>query len=408
MRAEGCSDVGRVRGHNEDYWLADDELRLYVVCDGMGGHAAGEVASRTAAETLVEGLSADRPTTVEEGRARLEAAVHEANRRVYAMGAADKAKAGMGTTCTAVLFVDDRAVLAHVGDSRLYMVRDGEIHQLSSDHTFVAEAVKQGIMTPEQAKRSEHTNVVTRAVGPSPQVLVDTLVFDVLPGDTLLLCSDGLTEYLEDHELRDRLAASGSAAPGLVAVANERGGEDNITVLVVSVDEVDEARATQVQADLMALRHIQLLSELDMAEQAKVVGHLESLYREQGQAILDQGAEGQGLYILVAGEVEVVRDGKVIATLPAGSHFGEMALLNQRPRNATARAMTDCRLLHLSRDGFYQLVQHDHVIGIKFLWRLAQTLSMRLDEAYETPQESEATRKTMRFGLFPSPFAPKR
>lgn len=413
-QVEGRTDVGRTRSHNEDFFLVDDALGLYVVCDGMGGHAAGEVASRTAAETIREavvGVSSDPAVA---GPA-LRAAVERANQRVHELGKSDRSRRGMGTTCTALLIGGGKGILAHVGDSRLYVARRGELHQLSNDHTFLAEAVRQGVLTPQQAKESDHGNIVTRAVGPQERVMVDLLVFDVLLGDVLLLCSDGLHQYFEDDaELVALLGQGPKVAERLVTIANERGGSDNITALVLaaeaSVPAVEEelVRATQVNADHTALRHVHLFSELDLAELTQVCSAIESLFVPAGDVILAQGDGTEGLFVIVDGEVEVSRDGKVVARLPSGSHFGEMALLNQRPRSATVRAAGECRLLHLSREAFYSVVQRNPVVGVKFLWRLAQTLGLRLDEAFETPQELEQLkRQTLTHGSFTSPFPPR-
>ena len=411
--AAGKTDVGQVRGHNEDFFLTDEALGLYVVCDGMGGHAAGEVASRTTAETLRERLAGESATDANGLARALEQAVVEANRRIYALGEEDKQKRGMGTTCTALIVRGGQAAMAHVGDSRLYLARAGELHQLSSDHTFLADAIRHGILTPEQAKESEHSNIVTRAVGPQARVIVDTLVFDVLPGDRLLLCSDGLHEYFDDAAELHRLLSNGAAdvAEQLVGMANGRGGHDNITALVLEVEAApapegvaERERATEVTANLQALRHVHLFTELDMAELTKVCARLDSLLSPPGAVVLEQGEVGEALYVIVDGEAIVERDGAEIARLPAGSHFGDMALLNQRPRTATVRAVGECRMVRLPRDAFYALVQEDTVLGIKFLWRLAQTLSLRLDDAFQTPTQEEVERKTLAYGLFPSPF----
>ncbi len=412
LRVGGASDVGQVRGHNEDAWLSDDALGLHIVCDGMGGHAAGEVASHKTCEVLQTMVRERNPKDAAEAAEVLRLAVEEANRAIYAMGTEDKSKKGAGTTCTAILVRGGRAAMAHVGDSRLYLLRNGELHQLSRDHTFVAEAVRHGILTPEQALESEHGNIVTRAVGPQERVIVDTLIFDVLAGDTLLLCSDGLHSYFpKAAELRDRLGAElEGLAEGLVATANERGGDDNITALVVGAraevpePAADRARTTEVTANFAALRHILLFSELDMAELAHIASALETKSVAAGGMILSQGAMTDGLFVLVEGTAVVNRDGQEIARLEAGAHFGEMALLNQKARSASVLAQTDCRLLRLSRDAFCNAVQQNSIIGVKFLWRLAQTLSLRLDEAFQTPKEIQKT--TMRFGLFPSPFQP--
>ncbi|MBX3250690.1 MAG: cyclic nucleotide-binding domain-containing protein [Myxococcales bacterium] len=417
LLVEGQTDVGRTRGHNEDFFLSDPELGLFVVCDGMGGHAAGELASRMTAETVREVIGAGVDEAMDVASEQLRAAVERANQRVFELGVADRTKRGMGTTCSALLVRGGKAALAHVGDSRLYLRRGGELHVLSHDHTFLAEAVRQGVLTPEQARESEHGNIVTRAVGPQERVLVDVLVFDVLPGDVLLLCSDGLHQYFEDDaELGAALDGDDEVAATLVATANERGGEDNITALLVRVapsvpaEPAELDRATQVTADLSTLHHVHLFSELDLAELTQVCAALDSRFVAAGETIVEQGEGTEGLYVIVEGEVEVLRDGARVALLPAGAHFGEMALLNQRPRSATVRASTDCRLLHLPRDAFYAVVQRSPVVGVKFLWRLAQTLGVRLDDAYDTPsQAAEAVkRQTLIYGVYPSPFHPRR
>lgn len=411
LQTAGKSDVGQIREINEDHWISDVPLGLYVVCDGMGGHESGEVASRLAAETVRELVAAaphssDPDTLI----ALMRSAVTEANRRVHAEGG-NRSSRGMGTTCTALLVRGHVGVMAHVGDSRLYVKRAGAVHQLSEDHTFVAEAVKQGIIKPGDAAHSAHSNIVTRAVGPHAEVLVDTLAIEFLPGDTVLLCSDGLHQYFEDlSELGQRLELENlePLAEGLVATANERGGSDNITALVIRISGRKSRRADEVTATFTTVTHVDLFTELTMPEVNRVMHHLESSKPDEGEVIFRQGDVSDGLFILVSGEARVSRDGREIATLSAGAHFGEMALLNQRPRSATLTAGLGCRVLHLSRAAFYGLVQQDTVIGVKFLWKLAQTLSLRLDDVYTTPEEIAHARTTLSFGLFPSPFYDKK
>ena len=411
------TDVGQLREINEDFILVDEELGLYVVCDGMGGHSAGEVASRTAAETVREVIAAG-PMPNELDTAALDAlmrrAVTEANRRVHALGQQAGSRRGMGTTCTAVLIRGLRATLAHVGDSRLYVRRGESLHLMSQDHTFVAEAIRQGALKPEDVRPDmPHANIVTRAVGPKPSVLVDTLVFDLIPGDTLLLCSDGLHQYFMDNgELAAQLAAEqvDPIAPRLVATANERGGEDNISALVLRVLDAPQVakRAGEITQTFSALTHIHLFHELSMNELAKVQEHLQKRRFPAGSTVFGQGDTSEGLYIVATGEVRVHRGDVEIAVLGEGAHFGEMALLNQRPRAATVTVLADACLLYLSREAFYAVVRADTVIGVKFLWKLAQTLSLRLDEAYETPEQFLRQRETLTFGLFPSPFSRKK
>jgi len=426
ITAVGVSDVGQVREHNEDFMLQDDALRLFVVCDGMGGHAAGEVASRDTATMLQSELKANEAllAAVQRGEeshdaieAVVRAAIEKASRDLYDRGLSDRTKKGMGTTCSAVVVIGGKGVLGHVGDSRCYLVRQGKLYQLSEDHTFLQEAIRHGMMTKEQAKLSSHGNIVTRAVGPMESVIVDTLVFDFVVGDTLLLCSDGLHQYFDEgEELPAIVGREGSieSVPGkLVGMANDRGGSDNVTALVIralAVDATEESfentRMTLVNATFDTLQHVELLSELSSAELMKVTSACKPLDIEAGEAIIAEGEVSETLYVLLDGQVAVERSGNVLALLGAGTHFGEMSLLSQRPRSATVRAKTMCHLLALDRPTFYTLLQQDPLLATKFLWKLAQTLSLRLDDVYllADSQASVANKTTLRFGLYPSPF----
>lgn len=422
----GATDVGQARELNEDYFLVDTELGLYLVCDGMGGHASGDVASRTAAETVRACLQQRREELLAVARgevspeiaaALLRHGIQSASAQLHALGEQDSSRRGMGTTCTALLILGGKGVMGHVGDSRLYLARSGQIYQLSEDHTFVQEAVRRGMLTAEQAANSPHQNLVTRAVGPNPSVLVDTLVFDVLPADTLLLCSDGLHGYVkESHELGSALASESLEAvtKHLVDAANERGGADNITAVVIRAHvsgqqmAVQTERASRVTAELDAIGHIRLFSELDMKELVQVANAFVHKDYEADEVVLREGDIAETLFVIVSGTAKVDRSGTDVAILRAGDHFGEMALLSHRPRSATVRTLTPCSMLALERDRFYELMSGRSVIAAKFLWRLAQTLSLRLDDVYLLQDElgggAEGERSTQMYGLFPSPF----
>lgn len=425
INAVGKSDVGKERELNEDSHLCDPALSLYVVCDGMGGHAAGEIASKTAA-TTVQSYVKEREATIvaiERGEQPIEAAVQilreaieTASQAIFDFGKADRSKKGMGTTCTALLVVGGKGVLGHVGDSRLYLVRQGKLYQLSEDHTFLQEAIRYGMMTPQQAKESAHSNIITRAVGPMEKVIVDTLTFDIVTGDTLLLCSDGLHGYLGDGEELPALLGEGPV-DGLVdrfiALANERGGGDNITALVVRAEPGDVTekdhevqRFTIVNATFETLQHVDLFAECSSAEIVRVTNAFKSMEFAPEQQIIAEGEGSETLFVLLEGQVVVERGGQPLAVLGAGSHFGEMALLSHRPRSATVRAKTASRVLALDRPSFYMLLQQDAVLATKFLWKLAQTLSLRLDDFYllAEQQGALANKSTLRFGLYPSPF----
>jgi protein phosphatase len=233
---------------NEDAYLLDNELGLYVVADGMGGHAAGEVASQEAVETVMgmvrrgyaaverflnEGPSEDNVRAVQR---LLESAVQAATYMVYAIAENDPEQKGMGTTVSALLTMETHAVVAQVGDSRVYLLRQGGVYQLTEDHTLVAWQVKQGIISEAEAELSPHKNVITRAVGSRDYVQVDTQCIEIGPGDRFLLCSDGLHGYLQEPELPPILGLELDAAVAkLIELANARGGRDNITAIVLEI-----------------------------------------------------------------------------------------------------------------------------------------------------------------------------
>src|SRR6478752_56216 len=246
MRSYGGTDIGRRRSVNEDADLCDDELGLWVVADGMGGHAAGEVASQESIDTIhgmvkrgKATLSLDGPQTDEKARAAcrlLEGAVQAATYILFAMAELDRGKAGMGTTISAMMRFGDSVVLGQVGDSRIYRVRTGDALQLTEDHTLIAWQLKQGLITPDQAKVSRQRNVITRAVGSREYVQVDTSIWEAAVGDAYLVCSDGLHGYLKLEEIPAILAEGGALAVNrLIDLANGRGGKDNITAIVVEV-----------------------------------------------------------------------------------------------------------------------------------------------------------------------------
>jgi serine/threonine protein phosphatase PrpC len=243
--AAKLTDVGRARPHNEDYvdyYIPPDARQrarqgaIYVVADGMGGHQAGEVASQGAVELVIGQYYSD--TTHDVGTS-LVRAFRAANQQIHAQAQSDPSKGGMGTTLVAAVLLGRKVFVANVGDSRAYLINKQGITQITEDHSWVEEQVRAGLLTPEQARRHPQRNLVTRALGSKPAVEVDLFEGEIGAGDALLLCSDGLTGRVEDQELAAmvREHAPQQAAKLLVDLANERGGNDNITVLIVSAQE---------------------------------------------------------------------------------------------------------------------------------------------------------------------------
>lgn len=387
------TDVGRARKHNEDGWLIDDQLGLYAVADGMGGHAAGEVASAYGLRCVQEQLVKKKPllddftaNPTPEKRARIlrevELAINVASSNIYHMAQRDKKRHGMGTTLSMVLLVGNKAFMAHVGDSRIYLARANQIHQLSEDHSYLWEQIKKGAITVEEAKRSPFSNVITRAVGITETVQVDTLVFDILPGDTYLACSDGMHGYIESEaELAQILfAEDGEEVPRrLIGLANARGGKDNITTVVLRVPgDADDPSAVDVIEKIDVLRRIPLFRHLNYKELVKVLNQTQQKTCTSGEVVIEEGSEGEEFYIILSGEVEVTKGGRPLTVLGPGVHFGEMALVDRSPRSASVRARGDTRLMSLSRKSFFGLVRTEPVLSSKLLWSFVQGLSQRL------------------------------
>ena len=241
VQVAGLTDPGRVRRRNEDAFVCAPPL--FAVADGMGGAQAGEVASRLAAAAFHDFHEADTL----DPEARLRSIIQEANRRIYARASSDPHASGMGTTITAALASGARVAVGHVGDSRAYLLREGTLEQLTQDHSLVADLVRSGRLTPEEAEIHPQRSVITRALGTDPAVVVDSFSLEARDGDVYLLCSDGLTTMLGEETVQRVMSESSDleqAARALVAAANESGGEDNITVVLFTLADAGEDEDT--------------------------------------------------------------------------------------------------------------------------------------------------------------------
>ena len=251
MRITSCgiTDVGMKRTNNEDNYLVNDELNLFVCCDGMGGHVGGEYASAIAVNTVEEVLTSieqdpeaslpDAENPVERTREKLRYAIRLAGKRIFEKAAAEPEYKGMGTTALALLLDQGNFYIAHVGDSRGYLLREGRIEQLTEDHSLVYQKVKEGVLTPEEAKTHKLRNIITRSLGYMEEVEVDLQVRAIRRGDKFMLCSDGLSNFVSTAEIGELLHrnAPQQAARQLIQLACDRGGDDNITCVAVRVDE---------------------------------------------------------------------------------------------------------------------------------------------------------------------------
>jgi serine/threonine protein phosphatase PrpC len=428
-----ATDVGRKREHNEDNFLVDKKLSLFVVADGMGGHASGEVASHIAVHELRNAIEAKQdmlerflgksspkaaepadpatattptptdPDVTPEAEpapeagppvrsadilALLEQAVQAAGAAIFARGKSEPEKRGMGTTISALLLVGDRGFVAHVGDSRIYLVRQAQVIQLTEDHSLINELIRRGKVSKDGVGRSAYSaykNAVTRAVGVYETVQVDTIDFDVLSGDQFLICTDGLHAYLDDDKLKELIATEEitSIPKHFIDFANEAGGQDNITAITLRVQQpadtaVSDARAEELTRKIEVLKQMPLFRHLTYKEIIRVLNLTEVADYTPGEDIMREGEPGDDLFILLRGRVRLHKDGAFITTILPGAHLGEMALVDRTPRSATATADEASRFLILRRQEFYEIMRKDPPLSVKLLWSFVQVLTDRL------------------------------
>jgi serine/threonine protein phosphatase PrpC/CRP-like cAMP-binding protein len=399
IRFFAATDVGRVREHNEDNFLVDKKLSLFMVADGMGGHAAGEVASAICVRTIHEEIKREKDllsdyvvsarganrVTAQDITTLLEHAVQRACQRIHEEAEADPNKRGMGTTLSMLLILGQHGFIAHVGDSRIYLTRAGKTQQVTEDHTVMNELIRRGKLTPEQIAKVQQKNAITRAVGVYERVDVDTLMIDLVPGDRFSLMSDGLAGYLEtNEELNTHIEMEGDqATKSLVSLANARGGKDNITVIVVHVageDAGGEDRAKHVALKREVLAKMALFSRLSERELLRVMQAVSVQRFKADDVIIREGDKGEELFIVLEGRVRVLRGEEMLTELGQGEHFGEMALIRAVPRSATVKSDGPSELLVMRRADFFNILRQEHEVAVKILWQFLGSLADRLDQ----------------------------
>ena len=386
----GKTDVGRVRARNEDNLAMIPELGLFVVADGMGGHKGGEHASRFAclvmedavrgAHAVVDGFVREpTPARRREVLHMLDEAVRSANERIVVESELHSDLAGMGTTLVALLLAGDHAFVAYVGDSRLYLVRGSTVSLVTDDHSLFFELIRQGRIGRTAGAKFPYKNVVTRALCMQGGVVPDVFDFEILPGDRLLLCTDGMHMYLEDHQILG-LASTGptrQVVDALVAYALASGGADNVTGIVVDVRGID-GTPEDVAERLKVVASFPILQGLSMTERIRLVSACEHRLYHDGAILFTEGENSDGLYGVLSGHVEVRRAGRSVASFGAGRHFGEMSMVEERPRLVTGIARGEVGILVLSRYTFANLLKHQPSLSAKLLRNLVLILSQRL------------------------------
>jgi serine/threonine protein phosphatase PrpC/CRP-like cAMP-binding protein len=365
----------------------------------MGGHAAGEVASALAVRTLHEEIKKEADlirdyTEQRTGIAKvskrditnlLEFAANRASARVHAEAARDAKKKGMGTTMVAVMVAGSQAFILWIGDSRVYLLREGTLSQLTEDHSVQNELIKRKKMTREQIDKLAQKNAVTRAVGVYEHVEPETLVVDVVAGDRFLLCSDGLSGYFEEDlgglGLILMKPDADAVARELIETANQRGGKDNITAVIITAGDMsarDEDRSEQLKLRRDILARMPLFRPLSERELLRVLQVTDVVPYKNGELVMAEGEKGEELFIVLSGHVKVIRGGAELARLSAGDHVGEMALVRSQPRSATVVAEGDSELMLIRRTEFFEILRKEHQLAVKLLWQFLGVLADRL------------------------------
>ena len=285
INVAGDTDVGVIRDHNEDSFSIDKDQSLLIMADGMGGHAAGEVASTAAVESINQDV-VSKIQEVQEGDEGaygkiLKDAVKSANRMIFQMAEDEPAKKGMGTTVTAMLIKGESYIISHVGDSRAYLIRDGGITQMTKDHSLVQEMIDGGTLSPEDARHHPERNIVTRCVGINTDVEVDIYTGILREGDRVLLCCDGLSGPVEDSDILRAILDSGNPSAvcrQLISMANQNGGHDNVTAIlaVMGDEEVDEEDRNEENVDKTAK-----LSALEDVPETEVEPEIQVVHAEE-------------------------------------------------------------------------------------------------------------------------------
>jgi len=395
FRSNSISHIGTQRTTNQDIVLADTDLGIHILCDGMGGTEGGDVAATIASKTALDHLRHNSSLIKQIERGELpakqladlaHAAVSAANQAVYEHTQNDPKLRGSGTTIALLITAGDRGACAHVGDSRIYAFRRSKLFHLTKDHSLAQDLIDRGLLKTENLDNFAFKHVLSRAVGLLAAVSVDTLHFDILPGDRFLIASDGISRKVANASIEGVIAHHDLQVilEEIISMARRISGDDDISAILIESDASEHEKATQqarsdeVNLKTDVLADIFLFKALDHKNILRIVNASSAIECLPGQEIVKQGEIETSLYVILSGEFTIEIDSRPIATVKRGNHFGEMALLTQHPRSATVRALSPGRVLKISSESFQEFIKAQPHDGAKMLAALARELSERL------------------------------
>jgi protein phosphatase len=395
MKFQGCgrSEVGKVRENNEDRFYCDLERGIFVVADGVGGKAGGEIASGTVVEQvraraddfrrLMES-DASVETEREKIFEQLLQSMQNINAEVVRTGRDPRYPGGIATTTDLMVLGGSSAFILHVGDSRIYLIREDEIFRITRDHTFSEHLRDHPELRDRFGSPQNYSNVLTRTIGGSLHVEIDTIFVDLLLGDRLLLCTDGVTDYLTGSQILEfaRGSSDQEFLDALSKAANDCGGKDNITALPVRIGRDREFSRDATRYDtfhrVRCLQSLELFSNLELQEIMKVLRFVHTVQGIAGEEIVSRGDGVDGLYVVMEGSLSVLLEGRELDRVGVGEHFGEFALFGDPVRSADVQCLESCQLLYISGKSLRQLVRQDAVLGNKLLISLLSRTSRRI------------------------------
>ncbi|MBI4925101.1 MAG: protein phosphatase 2C domain-containing protein [Bdellovibrio sp.] len=399
----GMSHPGMKREKNEDYFLINKDIGLYIICDGVGGHQSGQVASEQCAKAIEEYLfnkkqiieNYNKNPSVNDRKivsSLLEHAVQYANTKINDLTESDVLIKKMCTTVVVLLVTQDYAFVAHVGDSRAYLIRSNTIHQLTEDHKVLVQMKKQGLLTDEQIHNHPNAHTLTRAVGVQNYVQVDLFEMELMNKDQFVLCTDGLTDNIKTPEILGFFDKSelSTLPQALINLSNARGGHDNITTIALCVETKELAPEA-----LNALRKTQLFGKvplfryLNYPELIKVLNIAKVESYSANHMLFEEGAVGNKMFIILNGKVQVVKSGQVISKRDRGEVIGEMALFDNAKRSAAIKCSELTSFLVVSKDDLFPFLKYEKDIAVKILWALTLELMQRLRKTSEELAETK-------------------
>ena len=383
----GRTDVGIVRSNNQDAYLIDEATQLYVVCDGVGGRNGGEEASRIACEFIGKRmreyehelrLFAEHKGALTRRSigSILETAASDASGAIRNHAQAHPELTGMATTVCLLLVAGQHAFVAHVGDSRVYLVRHKTMHLLTEDHSLLNDLRRRGREPDGSQLGAAYQGALTRALGVLNTARVDLLDLELLAGDRIVLCSDGVHGVVGDNAMQAIAphADPATAAHMFIDSALQNGAPDNATVVVVDVQQdSDGDRSTRVRRRLEALQAISMFRYLPYPDLIRVASIAKEVQVPAGAAVFDEGDVGESLFVILDGHAGVLKSGSQIADLGPGAHFGEMSLIERAPRSAGIVANSSLEALVIERDAFFSLLREE-VTAVKLLWGILKDI----------------------------------